>query len=204
MPLANSNIYTKNPSKTLFVQCFYIFSVKNAVIYTLFGIKSVQNTGFCSVFNALASKNNSKYRYLQCFFWRPSGVPWPLRLCASIWRGRCRTCCKGRDVRPGVPLASLWRPSGVPLASLWRPSGVPLASLWRPSGVPLASLWRPSGVPLASLWRPSGVPLASLWRPSGVPWPPRLCASIWRGRRGTCCSARGVMYALASLWRHSL
>ena len=40
-----------------------------------------------------------------------------------------------------------------------------------------------------------------LWRPSGVPWSPRLCASIWRGRRGTCCSARGVMYALASLWR---
>ena len=33
---------------------------------------------------------------------------------------------------------------------------------------------------------------------SGVPWTPRLCASIWRGRRGTCCSARGVMYALAS------
>ena len=38
---------------------------------------------------------------------------------------------------------------------------------------------------------------------SGVPWTPRLCASIWRGRRGTCCSARGVMYALASLWRPS-
>ena len=32
MPLANSNIYTKNPSKTLFFQCFYIFSVKNTVI----------------------------------------------------------------------------------------------------------------------------------------------------------------------------
>ena len=69
MPLANSNIYTQNPSKPLFfVQCFYMFSVKNAVIYTFFGLKSVQNTGFCSVFNALASKNHSKYRYLQCFF----------------------------------------------------------------------------------------------------------------------------------------
>ena len=51
-----------------FFQCFFIFSVKNAVIYTFFGLKSVQNIGFCSVFNALASKNNSKYRYLQCFF----------------------------------------------------------------------------------------------------------------------------------------
>ena len=54
--------------KHCFLQCFYIFSVKNAVIYTFFGLKSVQNTGFCSVFNALASKNHSKYRYLQCFF----------------------------------------------------------------------------------------------------------------------------------------
>ena len=54
--------------KHCFFQCFYIFSVKNAVIYTFFGLKSVQNTGSCSVFNALASKNHSKYRYLQCFF----------------------------------------------------------------------------------------------------------------------------------------
>ena len=54
--------------KHCFLQCFYIFSVKNAVIYTFFGLKSVQNTGFCRVFNALASKNHSKYRYLQCFF----------------------------------------------------------------------------------------------------------------------------------------
>ena len=45
--------------KHCFLQCFYIFSVKNAVIYTFFGLKSVQNTGFCSVFNALASKNPS-------------------------------------------------------------------------------------------------------------------------------------------------
>ena len=55
MPLANSNTYTKNPSKTLF---FTMFSVENTVIY-FFGIKSVQNTGFCSVFNAVASKSPS-------------------------------------------------------------------------------------------------------------------------------------------------
>ena len=47
---------------------FTIFSVKNTVIYAVFGLKSVQNSGFCSVFNALASKNYSTYRYLQCFF----------------------------------------------------------------------------------------------------------------------------------------
>ena len=54
--------------KHYFFSVFTFFSVKNAVIYTFFGLKSVQNTGFCSVFNALASKNHSKYRYLQCFF----------------------------------------------------------------------------------------------------------------------------------------
>ena len=77
MPLANSNIYTKNHSKTLFFSVFLHFSVKNTVIYTFFGLKSVQNTGFCSVFNALASKNNSKYRYLQCFFLFLSVFPLP-------------------------------------------------------------------------------------------------------------------------------
>ena len=74
-------------------QCFYMFPVKNAVIYTCFGLKSVQNTGFCSVFNALASKNHSKYRYLQCFFisvrfslagsrpkWPKISFQWPLKL----------------------------------------------------------------------------------------------------------------------------
>ena len=71
-------MYTTNSSKTLFfVSVFAMFSVKNIVVYTFFGIKSVQNTVFCSVFNALASKNPSKYRYLQCFFifvlcWKPT------------------------------------------------------------------------------------------------------------------------------------
>ena len=51
-----------------FYSVFTMFSVKNTVINTFFDIKSVQNIGFCSVFNALASKNLSKYHYLQCFF----------------------------------------------------------------------------------------------------------------------------------------
>ena len=66
--------------KHCFFQCFYIFSVQ-------------KNTGFCSVFNALASKNHSKYRYLQCFFisvrfslagsrpkWPQIPFQWPLKL----------------------------------------------------------------------------------------------------------------------------
>ena len=43
--------------------------VKHTVIYTFFAITSVQNTCFCSVFNALASKKNpAKSCYVQCFF----------------------------------------------------------------------------------------------------------------------------------------
>ena len=60
MPLANSNIYTKNASNTLFFySVFTMFSVENTVMYTFFGIKSVQSTRFCCVFNALASKKPS-------------------------------------------------------------------------------------------------------------------------------------------------
>ena len=45
-----------------------MFPVKHTVGYTFFAIKSVQNTCFCSVFNALASKNPAKSCYVQCFF----------------------------------------------------------------------------------------------------------------------------------------
>ena len=57
----------KNLQTHYFFSVFTMFSVNNTVIYTRFGIESVQNTGFCIVFNALASKNPSKYRYVQCF-----------------------------------------------------------------------------------------------------------------------------------------
>ena len=53
--------------KHCFFQCFYIFFRQKRRNLHVFGLKSVQNSGFCSVFNALASKNHSKYRYLQCF-----------------------------------------------------------------------------------------------------------------------------------------
>ena len=45
-----------------------MFPVKHTVIYTFFAITSVQNTCFCSVFNALASKNPAKSCYVQFFF----------------------------------------------------------------------------------------------------------------------------------------
>ena len=45
-----------------------MFPVKHTVIYTFFAITPVQNTYFCSVFNALASKNPAKSCYVQCFF----------------------------------------------------------------------------------------------------------------------------------------
>ena len=72
-PCANAagqlkHIYKKSFKNIVAVSVFTMFSVKNALICTFFGIKSVQNTCFCNVFNALASKNLSKYRYLQCFF----------------------------------------------------------------------------------------------------------------------------------------
>ena len=81
---------------------------------------------------------------------------------------------KGSDVRPGVPLASLWCPLGS-AAFAWqawdnvhsdvRP-GVPLASLWCPLGS-AAFAWQAwdnvhcQGVGCTP-WRPSGVPLVSL------------------------------------------
>ena len=42
MPVANSNIYIRNPSKTLFLTVFFpMFPVKQTVIYTFFAIKAV-------------------------------------------------------------------------------------------------------------------------------------------------------------------
>ena len=105
--------------------------------------------------------------------WRPSGVPWSPRLCASISCSRRTTCCSAR----GVMYAS-----GV----LWRPLvSTPLCFYFA---------WQARDLLLCK-----GRDVR-LWRPS---WAPRLCASISRGRPATCFSARGVMYAsgipLASL-----
>ena len=59
---------SKSFQNIAFDSVFVMFPVKHTVIYTFFAITSVQNTCFCSVFNALASKNPAKSCYVQCFF----------------------------------------------------------------------------------------------------------------------------------------
>ena len=89
--LVNSNIYTKNPSKTLFCQCFYnVFSWRHRNLH-VFRHKVGPKHWFLQC--ALASKNHSKYRYLQRFFisvrfslagsrpkWPKIPFRWPLKL----------------------------------------------------------------------------------------------------------------------------
>ena len=74
-PVKQTVIYTffchkgsKSFQNIAFDSVFVMFPVKHTVIYTFFAITSVQNTCFCSVFNALASKNPAKSCYVQCFF----------------------------------------------------------------------------------------------------------------------------------------
>ena len=68
----NLHVFCHKGSKSFqniaFDSVFVMFPVKHTVIYTFFAITSVQNTCFCSVFNALASKNPAKSCYVQCFF----------------------------------------------------------------------------------------------------------------------------------------
>ena len=74
-PVKQTVLYTffyhkgnKSFQNIAFDSVFVMFPVKHTVIYTFFAITSVQNTCFCSVFNALASKNHAKSCYVQCFF----------------------------------------------------------------------------------------------------------------------------------------
>ena len=136
--------------------------------------------------------------------WRPTWAP---RLCASISRGRRGTCCSARGVMyaSGVPLASLWRPTWAPrlCASISRGRRGTCCSargVMYASGVPLASHLGSAPLRVYFAWPARHLLLRKgrdvrFWRPS-------------RGRRGTCCSARGVIYVwrptpLASLWRPS-
>ena len=68
----NLHVFCHKGSKSFqniaFDSVFVMFPVKHTVIYTFFAITSVQNTCFCSVFNALASKNPAKSCYVQFFF----------------------------------------------------------------------------------------------------------------------------------------
>ena len=68
----NLHVFCHKGSKSFqniaFDSVFVMFPVKHTVIYTFFAITSVQNTCFCSVCNALASKNPAKSCYVQSFF----------------------------------------------------------------------------------------------------------------------------------------
>ena len=141
---------------------------------------------------------------------------------ALAWQAQHLVLCKGSDVRPGVPWSPLlrrwllrsrrgtWCSARGPmyaLASLGlrcSAGGFCMAgaALGAPQGVGCTP-WRPlvsGALPLAFAWQAQHLVLCkgSDVRP-GVPWSPLLCRWLLRGRRGTWCSARGRMYALASL-----
>ena len=68
----NLHVFCHKGSKSFqniaFDSVFVMFPVKHTVIYTFFAITSVQNTCFCSVFNALASKNPANLAMYNVFF----------------------------------------------------------------------------------------------------------------------------------------
>ena len=103
----NLHIFYHKGSKSFqniaFDSVFVMFPVKHTVIYTFFAITSVQNTCFCTVFNALASKNPAKSGYVQCFFifgrfsiagklpkWPKIPFQYPLALRHPKILGKCR------------------------------------------------------------------------------------------------------------------
>ena len=98
MPVANSNIYIRNPSKTLFLtvnivfdSVFPMFPVKQTVIYTFFAIKAVNPsktlllTVFCNVssqaygnLHVFCYNVSPKHLFLQCF--QCSGIQKPCKM----------------------------------------------------------------------------------------------------------------------------
>ena len=59
---------SKSFQNSAFDSVFVTFPVKHTVIYTFSAITSIQNTCFCSVFNALASKNLQNLAMYNVFF----------------------------------------------------------------------------------------------------------------------------------------
>ena len=113
-------------------------------------------------------------------------MPWrPLVSAAFCMAGAALAALQGVGCTPWRPLVS----AALPVTFAWQAQHLVLCkgSDVRP-GVPCS--------PLLFAWRARHLVLCkgSDVRP-GVPWSPLLL----RGRRSTCCSARGRMYALASL-----
>ena len=92
MPVANSNIYIRNPSKTLFLQCFSNVSSQtdgNLHVFCHKGSKSFQNIAFDSVFVMFPVNHtviytffcynvSPKHLFLQCF--QCSGIQKPCKI----------------------------------------------------------------------------------------------------------------------------
>ena len=134
--------------------------------------------GFCMAGAALGALQK-----VGCTPWRPlvsAALP-----VAFAWQAQHLVLCKGSDVRPGVP----WSP----VAFAWQARHLVLC---KGSDVRFGVPWSP----VAFAWQAQHLVLCkgSDVCP-GVPWSPLLCRWLMRGRGGTWCSARGRMYALASL-----
>ena len=122
------------------------------------------------------------------------GVPWSPPLCRWLLRGRRGTWCTARGRVYGLASLGLRRSAGG-----FCVAGVGLGALQGVGCTP----WRPlvsAALPVAFAWQVRHLVLCkgSDVRP-GVHWSPPLCRWLLRGRRGTWCSPRGRMYALASL-----
>ena len=108
-------------------------------------------------------------------------------------RGGRSTCCsaRGSDVRPSVP----WSSAALPVAFAWQAQH--LLFLQGVGCMP----WRPL---VSAAFCMAGAALAALQGVGCTPWRPLVSAALpvtfaLRGRRCTWCSARGRMYARASL-----
>ena len=109
------------------------------------------------------------------------GVPWSLPLCRCLLRGRRGTWCSARG-------RMYFCVAGAALGALQGVGCTPWPHLVS-APLPVAFAWQAQHLVVCK---------GSDVRP-GVPWSPLLCRWLLRGRRGIWCSARGRMYALASL-----
>ena len=129
------------------------------------------------------------------------GVPWSRPLCRWLLRGRRGTWCSARRGKRGTWCSARGRMYA--LASLglrWLLRG--RRALGALQGVGCTP-WRflvSAALPVAFAWQARHLVLCkgSDVRP-GVPWSLLLCQWLLLGRRGTWCSARGRMLALATL-----
>ena len=138
-------------------------------------------------------------------------MPWSPLLCPWLLRGRRGTWCPARGRMYALASLGLCLSAGVFCvagAALGALQGVGCTFAWQARHlVPLQGVgctpWPhlvSAPLPVSFAWQAQHLVVCkgSDVRP-GVPWSPLLCRWLLRGRRGIWCSARGRMYALASL-----